>query len=785
MKKLNYNLTLGIFILCNSAFGQSNTWFTFPSGVPESANRYIYVDHNDIKWIGGYNGGMHKFNNGIWTHYTTSNSLLTDNDVRQSNFDTLGNLWMATWNNLNKYDVDSNTWTNFNVTGQVYDILSSVQVDDQNRVWVGTDGGGDPDDGLYVYDGSTWTFYNPTNSPLTGRWILQLRKDLTGRIWGCHYQGLIEINGTTITNHLLQPAGFPPNVTASCVDFDTYNNKWVGVYDGGIGKFDGINWTIYNTSNSPLPENKIWSIAVDQNNVVWIGTETQGLVKFDGVNWTINNTSNSVITSNRIDAITVDNLNNVWIAPNYGGIIVHNPQGLSGISGYVYHDVNNNNIKDSIEPFLPNQIIDINSNAFTSITNSSGNYHCAILNSGNYTAKVALNSPYLIGTTPDSINFTINNSATNLINQNFGIKLQPNINDISIDYTAMTDPRPGFSYSCNLSVINIGSLVSDSIIIKLKYDSNLIFDSTSYAFQLNQGDSLVWFIDSLSLLEQKTIRIYFHLPPDVNLLGTQLISYIEAYDIFADNDSTNNIVSHNDLVVGAYDPNDKKVEPEGTGVTGDILSNTTDLTYTIRFQNTGTASAINVLIKDTISSNLDLSTFQMISASHNYNAVIKNGGIVWWDFSNINLPDSNSNEPASHGYLKYKIKLKPNLSNGTQIKNTGHIYFDFNPAIVTNQVINTINDNFTNIINVSLNSDKSILLYPNPTKGIVSIIANISIPTNSSIRIFNSSSKLMSSKDNKGLDSFQINISEYPSGIYYLQLTGENINEQAKIIKID
>ena len=785
MKTIKNILLLGTLFFCNSIFGQSNIWYTFPSLLPEAANRYIHVDKNDVKWIGGYHGGMHKFSNGTWTHYTTSNSSITDDDVRESCFDTLGNLWMATWNNLNKFDVANNTWTNFNVTGRSDDILYSVQVDDQNRIWVGTDGGGDPNDGLYMYDGNTWVFYNPTNSPLTGRWIMQLRKDLTGKIWGCHFQGLFEINGTTITNHLLQPGGFPLYVNASCVDFDSYNNKWVGVYDGGIGKFDGINWTIYNTSNSPLPENKIWSIAVDQNNIVWIGTETKGLVKFDGVNWTVYNTSNSVITNNRIDAISVDKLNNVWIAPSYGGIIIHNPQGLSGISGYVYYDMNNNNAKDSLEPFLPNQIISIDSSSFTSITNSSGSYNCAILNSGTYTAKIVKNSPYIIGTAPDSINFTINNSVTNLTNENFGIKLQPNIHDIAVDYTAINLPRPGFSYTGNLTVNNAGTLLEDSITVKLKYDPNLIFDSTSFAYQIHQGDSLIWKIDSLSLFEQKSIKIYFHLPPNLSLLGTHL--NFEAYvsNTSIDNDLTNNSIFHNDLVVGAYDPNDKMAEPKGIGPTGDIPPSTPDIIYTIRFQNTGTAPAVNVVIKDTISPNLDLSTITMLSSSHDYSATIKNGGIVWWNFNNINLPDSSSNEVASHGYIKYKIKLKPNLLNGTQIKNTGYIYFDFNPAIVTNQAINTINDTFTGITSNSLSKDNAILLYPNPTMNILLVHVNNSISTNYSIRIFNSIGKLIYNKDSESSNDFQINTAQYSSGIYYLQLVGENIQEQKKFIKID
>ena len=614
---------------------------------------------------------------------------------------------------------------------------------------------------------------------------MQLRKDLTGKIWGCHYKGLFEINGTTITNHLIQPYGFPLNASVSCVDFDSYNNKWVGVYDGGIGKFDGTNWTNYNASNSLLPEDKIWSIAVDQNNIVWIGTETKGLVKFDGLNWTIYNTSNSPITSNRIDAISVDKLNNVWIAPSYGGIIVHNPQGLSGISGYVYYDKNNNNVKDSNEQLMPNQLIYVQSSSFTSITNSLGNYNCSILNAGTYTAKLTKNSPYAIGSSPDSINFTINNSVTNLTNKNFGIKLQPNIHDIAIDYTAMNSPRPGFSYTGNITVSNIGTLLSNNITVKLKYNSNLIFDSTSFAYQIHQGDSLIWKIDSLSLFEQKSIKIYFHLLPNIALLGTNLISLAYVSDTNIDNDLINNSIFHNDLVVGVYDPNDKIVEPKGSGVYGDIPSNTSDITYTIRFQNTGTAPAVNIIIKDTISSNLDLSTITMLSSSHNYNATIKNGGIVCWDFSNIKLPSSNANEPASHGYIKYKLKLKQNLLNGTQIKNTAYIYFDFNPGIITNQVTNTINNTLNNNTNYSLNSENDILLYPNPTKNLLSVHIGKTISTHFSMRIFNSIGKLMYSKENVLSNKFQINISQYPAGIYCLKLIGEKIQEQKKFTKID
>ena len=766
------------FFSLNPILSQNNLWYSFPSGTPEAANRFIYVDDTDVKWIGGYNGGMHKYNNGIWTNYTTG---VANTDVRQSCFDTLGNIWMATWHQLSKFNPTTSTWTSFNVTGQSLDILNSVQVDNQNRVWVGTDGGADPDDGLYMYDGTTWTFYDPTNSNLPGRYIPQLKKDLTGKIWGVS-TGLFEINGTVISNHSLQIAGFPVASFATSIDFDSYNNKWVGVYGGGIGKFDGNNWTIYTPSNSPIPENKVWSISVDQNNVVWIGTETKGLVKFDGINWTIYNTSNSVITNDRIDALAVDKLNNLWIAPNYGGIIVHNTQGLSGIKGYLYYDQNNNNAKDSNEPFLPNQIVKIGNTGLNAITNAQGTYHCPILNTGTYYAKVVKNSPHISSVSPDSISITINNTAALQVNKNFGIKLQSNIHDLAIDYTSEVAPRPGFGYYANLTVKNIGSLQSDSIRLKLLYDSNLLLDSVSRPFALHQSDSIIWNIDSLKIFDQVSIKLYFHLAANVNLLGTTLNNYVTVKDNSADFNFSDNTSYSSDLIVGAYDPNDKKAIPEGSGAFGNIPPNTANLIYTIRFQNTGSAAAENIIIKDTIQSNLDLSSIQMISSSHDYSSTIKNGGIVWWTFNNINLPDSNQNEPASHGYIKYKINLKPNLSVGTQIKNTGYIYFDFNPPIVTNTALNTIYNVSTDINNYFSSSDISI--YPNPTKENLTINLNsIVADEHYSITIINALGKSVYEDKNLTSKTHEISVRELANGIYFIKIETDNQILNQKFIK--
>ncbi|MEX2588575.1 MAG: SBBP repeat-containing protein [Chitinophagales bacterium] len=144
-------------------------------------------------------------------------------------------------------------------------------------------------------------------------------------------------------------------------------------------------------------------------------------------------------------------------------------------------------------------------------------------------------------------------------------------------------------------------------------------------------------------------------------------------------------------VIGAYDPNDKQVFPEGL-TSNQYIQDDTELEYLIRFQNTGTDTAFTVIIRDTFSSFLDIPSIQLGSSSHDYTFNIYGQGIAEWTFNNILLPDSHVNEPASHGYVKYKISQKPNNTAGTLIENRAGIYFDFNLPVITNTVFNTVYD---------------------------------------------------------------------------------------------
>ncbi|AHM60017.1 hypothetical protein D770_08780 [Flammeovirgaceae bacterium 311] len=144
-------------------------------------------------------------------------------------------------------------------------------------------------------------------------------------------------------------------------------------------------------------------------------------------------------------------------------------------------------------------------------------------------------------------------------------------------------------------------------------------------------------------------------------------------------------------IIDSYDPNDKQVAPAGITSTNNIAEDSM-LEYTIRFQNTGTDTAYTVVVVDPLSEHLDISTLKVGLSSHpvKWEFSQDNQPSIVWRFPKINLPDSTTNERASHGFVKFKIRPKPDLPLGTVISNKAEIYFDYNSPIITNEVFNTI-----------------------------------------------------------------------------------------------
>jgi uncharacterized repeat protein (TIGR01451 family) len=240
-----------------------------------------------------------------------------------------------------------------------------------------------------------------------------------------------------------------------------------------------------------------------------------------------------------------------------------------------------------------------------------------------------------------------------------------------------------------------------------------------------------------------------------------------------------------DQVMGPYDPNDKFGFPLGI-TAAHYIERGQDIDYRIRFQNTGNDTAFLVRILDTLPATLDPATIRPLTASHDYTWEISSDGVLTFTFPNIQLVDSTTNEPGSHGYVWFSISQKPNLPDGTIIENTAAIYFDFNEPIITEPSLHTIGRPLT-VANKDLEEAPSFLevvVAPNPATDLVTFRLPDEIPQGALLwQLFDPYGKEKAAMTvDKPL--FQYPVQAYAKGIYFWQITldGKILNRGRMIV---
>lgn len=238
--------------------------------------------------------------------------------------------------------------------------------------------------------------------------------------------------------------------------------------------------------------------------------------------------------------------------------------------------------------------------------------------------------------------------------------------------------------------------------------------------------------------------------------------------------------------IGSYDPNDKQSFPKGYQAEHFIEKNT-EIEYKIRFQNTGTDTAFYVEIIDTLSSFLDPSSILPGASSHPYTWKLYDENLLKFRFENIMLPDSFINEPASNGFVKFKIQQQPDLPNGTIIENNANIYFDFNAPVLTNTTFLTIGENFIEIKNsVSTPAfpQLKVKVFPNPFPTTTNFTLENADFSNGILKIYDNQGMLVK-EERFSKNSFELNASDFPKGIFFylIHLDGIPANSGKIIIQ--
>ncbi len=507
--------------------------------------------------------------------------------------------------------------------------------------------------------------------------------------------------------------------------------------------------------------------------------------------------------------VNLDFINtNISCLPNYGTVTSSNPplnslplcdlfnsNGCSAywnINGQSYFDLNGDCISDTFD--TPQQNIHVmlyqNGNLIQqTYTGGEGKYSFDVNgNFGNYEVIADTNSiPFSIlcpvnGFYTDSIS-----AADSLFYDNdFSLICKTGF-DAGVQSIAADHFRPAHHTTVKIGAGDMSNFfhahcangVSGSVVIALSGPIKFISpDSSALSPDTISGDTLlIYSIADFGALHFNSDFNIIAATDTFATIGSQACISVTALP-FGDNDSTNNSLTHCFTIIGSFDPNDKEVDPPG-----DLALNGNKwLTYTIHFQNTGTAAAEHIYIIDTLDANLDLSTFQLLAFSHQPLVQIFENGIARFNFPNINLPDSNSNEPASHGYVQYKIKLKNTVTAGAQVKNTAYIYFDFNSPVATN----TIATNIVNIlgVNLSLLSENGIKIYPNPTTGEFTLAFQNHFGEKASMKIYNLHGENIFEKNITVSPVVKINRSEInlSKGLYVVEIVSGNFSERKKLI---
>lgn len=441
----------------------------------------------------------------------------------------------------------------------------------------------------------------------------------------------------------------------------------------------------------------ILQVINDQNNVVTMQNSSGGLHTFDdlyGGNYTLR-----VIYEATHDQCYEDHSFSI---PDLS---------VSGlVEGTVFEDYNANCIQELGEPGIPNMVIEIDPGPHYAISNQNGIYQY-VLPYGAYEISQTSTAVDQLCPLNDPENFTIS-MGTPAAQIDFA---DSSLTELDVELLqAHGLARPGFVFHQTLLIKNNSAESTGTITLTYIHDAFLQPDSSSQVYSV-AGNELTWTLPAISGYQQTIVHVYLTVSSSVQL-GTVLINSGSVSCAEPELPLANNIFDDPVVVTGAYDPNDKLSFPEGSF----LLEQDSVIDYTIRFQNTGTDTAFNVVITDTLTADLDLSTLQIGAASHPFEYTLEAGRVLKFTFPNILLPDSNVNEPASHGYVGFRIRPIDGLQVGSMITNVANIYFDFNAPVITDPNILMI-DAPTGI---RVNSEDAILVFPNPTRGSVEISSN-------------------------------------------------------------
>ena len=462
---------------------------------------------------------------------------------------------------------------------------------------------------------------------------------------------------------------------------------------------------------------------------------------------------------------------------------VNNPNACSaatGITGTVFNDVNNNCVNSgSGAPHISLQLLDSVSNLLQSGSSFVNGSYRFTPGPGNYTVKVDdTNLPLGVQIVcPLTNEYTVNltSAASTSSGNDFGLQCTGFDLGVQSIYT-LGWVFPGQTHVATIEAGDLGAYFGLDCVNGIGGDITVSVNGPGTVLSFGgspssvSGNSAVYSVtDFGGFLSHFTAQILTDTTAQAGdpFCITVTISTSTAGEL----DTTNNTYVFCYNVINSYDPNIKQTTPELVEPGYED-----EFTYTIYFQNTGSAPAFNIRLEDVLDNNLDLTTFRVVKASHDYkvNVYMATRKLVV-RYPNIMLPDSTSDAEGSIGFVQYRIKPLTGLPLGTVIENTAAIYFDYNEPIITNTTQNTFNIG----LGIKNTTVQTVSLFPNPANGKITIRSSERMEN---IEIYSVNGRLYHSMVSADKE-VTLSLTELPEGIYIAKVLSKNGVSTARFIK--
>jgi uncharacterized repeat protein (TIGR01451 family) len=472
--------------------------------------------------------------------------------------------------------------------------------------------------------------------------------------------------------------------------------------------------------------------------------------------------------------------NNQQVANDFGS---QTPLNISnGIKFNLFFDTNGNGVQNVGEQNYNggNFSYQLNSGVTHSVTATNGMftlYENNATNSYNLGCSLSLNNNYCNGqyalATTSYNNISVANGS-GITTYNFPITTAP-CTDLSVNlYQYGVPPRPGFTYTNRIQYTNNANQTITSGTITFTRSTTVSAVSTLPATTAT-ATGFTYNFTNLLAGETRYIDVTMQVPtiPTVSL-GDLVTNSVTASIPPNDAYPANNSASLTQVIVGSYDPNDKTESHGGKILLSSFTANDY-LTYKIQFENTGTAEAVNIRVNDVLDAKLNPNTIRMVAASNPY-VLDRVGNTLNWKFDGVNLPPSTpASSTIGHGYIIFQIKPTAGYVVGDIIPNIAKIYFDFNPAIVTDPCTTQ----FVSTLSINDFDANQLSVYPNPVQNNLTIT---NIATIDSVSVFSVLGREVMNQKVNALQA-ELNTSGLTNGVYFVKVTSEGKEKTVKVIK--